>query len=123
MSRLFTRGLWASWLVLILTAAPARAQTTTYTWTGGDTDDFWFSALNWSAVGPGSPPPLSNISNTVVVLSGTTRTTNTLDYSFSSNSLTFAASAGAFVVGFPTGDPQTLTLGSGGLTVASGNTN
>src|SRR5437867_30311 len=109
MSRLLDcRSLYASLLALILTAAPASAQTTTYTWTGGDSDDFWFSPLNWSAAGPGSPPPLNNLANTVVVLTGNIRTTNVLDYSFGANSLTIDASAGAFVVGFPTGDPQTL---------------
>src|SRR5947208_11843614 len=108
------RGLSAALAVLVLTAAPAPAQTT-YTWTGGDSDDFWFSPLNWSAVGPGSPPPLNNVNNTFVVLTGSARTANTLDYSFAANSLTFAAAAAAFTVGTTTG--ETLTLGAGGLTV------
>lgn len=122
MSRLLDcRSLCASLLVLVLSAAPVSAQTTTYTWTGGDSDDFWFSPLNWSAVGPGSPPPLNDLANTVVVLAGNIRTTNVLDYSFSANSLTFNASAGTFTVSTTTA--ETLTLGSGGLTVASGNAN
>src|SRR4051794_709817 len=115
------RGLAASVLALLLASAPAAAQTTTYTWTGGDIDNFWFSANNWSAVGPASPPPLSNINDTVLVLSGTTRLTNTLDYSFAANSLTFDAAAGAFVVSGTAG--EALTLGAGGITVAAGNAN
>ena len=122
MSRLFDcRILSGFLLVLILPAAPVSAQTTTYTWTGGDSDDFWISLLNWSAVGPGGSPPLNNLANTVVVLTGNTRTTNLFDYSFSASSLTFNAAAGAFSISTPTA--ETLTLGSGGLTIASGNTN
>jgi autotransporter-associated beta strand protein len=107
-------------LLLVLCPGVAPAQTT-YTWTGLDSDDNWFSPLNWSAVGPGSPPPLNNIVNTFVVLDGNTRTTNALDYSFSANSLSFAAGAGNFVVGTTTA--ETLTLGTGGLTIAAGNAN
>lgn len=117
---LASRGL-SAFLLLFLTSLPAFAQTTTYTWTGGDLDDFWFSPLNWSAVGPGSPPPLDNLNDTVLVLTGTTRTTNVLDYSFSAKSLTINASAGAFSVS--TATSETLTLGTGGLTIASGNAN
>ena len=121
MSRSLLRGGSLSVLVVLaFSAAPAPAQTT-YTWTGGDSsDDGWFSPLNWSAAGPGSPPPLNNLTSTFVVLSGNTQTTNTLDYSFSASSLTFDATAGAFTVGTTTS--ETLTLGMGGLTVASGNT-
>src|SRR5262245_20385860 len=115
---LITRSLFL--LVPFLCCAPVSAQTT-YTWTGGDVDDSWFSPLNWSAVGQGSPPPLNNIASTFVVLSGNTRTTNTLDYSFSANSLTFSATGGAFVVGTTTA--ETLTLGVGGITIVAGNPN
>jgi fibronectin-binding autotransporter adhesin len=121
---LIARGLSASLIALILTSTSASAQNT-YTWTGGDTDNNWFSPLNWSAVGPGpqepSPPPVTSITNTFVILSGNTRLTNTLDYSFSANSLTFGAAAGAFVVGTTTS--ETLTLGVGGITVVAGNPN
>ncbi len=101
MSRsLIARGPVAVLLVLFLSAAPATAQTTTtYTWTGA-ADTSWFEALNWSAVGPAGPlgPPLANLTNTVVVLAGNTRTTNEMDISVETNSLTFAAGAGAFIV-------------------------
>lgn len=117
-----SRSLLVSLLALVLSASTASSQSTTYTWTGGDpVDNGWFEALNWSAVGPGSPPPVNNVNDTIIVLAGNIKTTNTLDYSFSANSLTFDAGAGAFTVGTTTA--ETLTLGIGGLTVASGNTN
>src|SRR5262249_39061808 len=100
-------------VVLFLTAASASAQTTTYTWNGGSTcESRWFTTENWSAVGPAGPPPLSSLTNTVVILAGNSRTTNALDYSFSTNSLTFAAGAGAFTVNnvAPPDGPTTLTI-------------
>ena len=106
---------------VVLCAAPVAAQTT-YTWTGAALDANWSSALNWSASGPGTSPPLDDLTNTFLVMSGAVQTSNVLDYSFSANSLLFDAAAGAFVVG-TTATPQTLTLGSGGITVAAGNAN
>jgi fibronectin-binding autotransporter adhesin len=113
--------LWPAALLALLASTSPTAAQTTYTWTGLDADDNWFSPLNWSAAGPGSPPPLNNLNTTFVVLAGNTRTTNVLDYSFSANSLTCSAGAAAFTVGTTTN--ETLTLGVGGITIASGNSN
>jgi fibronectin-binding autotransporter adhesin len=113
-----TRVLTASFFALILTTAPVFAQQVTYTWTGGNSNDLWSSPLNWTA-SLGDPPPVSDIANTLIVLAGTTQTTNTLDYTLSANSLTFASGAGSFAVG----GTNTLTLGTGGISIASGNTN
>ena len=50
-------------------------------------------------------------------MTGNTQLANTLDYDFSANSLTFDAGAGSFVVG----GTNTLTIGTGGITVLSNN--
>lgn len=97
---------------LAFTAPAASAQSTTYTWTGLGSDFLWGTAGNWSAAGPGAPPPASSLTDTILILTGNTQTTNTLNYDFSAASLTFDATAGAFVVG----GTGTLTLGAGGLT-------
>src|SRR5262245_48708054 len=110
----FARGTLTALLLLVVSAAPASAQTTTYTW-NGSVDTSWFEPLNWTAVGPAGPfgPPISSLTNTAIVLAGTTGTTNDMDISVSTNSLTFAANAGAFVVG--SSSAETLTIGNGGL--------
>lgn len=119
------RGLLLSLFALAMTSAPSLAQTT-YTWTGAASEalpdpNSWFTPENWSASGPGSPPPGSDIANTVLVFDGVNRLTNDMDISISANSLTFAAGAGAFVI--DTSTAETLTLGANGLTVAAGNAN
>jgi UPF0716 family protein affecting phage T7 exclusion len=63
------RGLWAA-LILVVFATPVGAQT--YTWTGGGTDNKWSTGLNW-----GGTPPASDLSNTLLVLAGSTQLTNT----------------------------------------------
>ena len=93
-------------LATIFTAGPASAQT--YTWTGGGGDANWSTGGNW-----GGTAPTSNLTNTLLVLTGNTQTTNTLDANLSANSLTFDAGAGEFTVN----GTSTLTLGSGGITV------
>jgi autotransporter-associated beta strand protein len=104
------RPIGAALFALIITA-PAQAQIT-YTWTGGGSDANWITAANWSA-SSGSPPPANDLANTNLLFTGITQLANTQNYSFSANSLTFDAGAGAFVVS----GNETLTLGSGGITV------
>lgn len=93
--------------------AVARAQTT-YTWNGGGGDNNWSTPANW-----GGTAPVSDVTNSLLVLGGTTRLTNTLDTNLSANSLTFNASAGRFLVGNSGG--SVLTLGAGGITNSSTN--
>ena len=122
MSRIALKPRLLALLAVLATGLPAAAQTT-YTWTGGEpSDNGWFGALNWN-VTPGNFPsqPASDINNTLLVLSGTTRTANVLDYSFAAFGLTYDATAGAFVT--TTADGQVLTLGAGGILVAEGNAN
>jgi len=108
----------AASLVTLLTAGSSLAQTT-YTWTGAGATNVWSDALNWSVTsGTGTPPPPSDLDNTLLVLTGNTRTTNVLDQNLSANMLTFDANAGSFAVG----GGSTLTLGNGGI-VNLGNNN
>ena len=109
--------LLAASLVALLTAASSWAQTT-YTWTGDAPTNAWSEAQNWSVTsGSGSPPPPSDLTNTLLVLAGNTQTTNVLDQNLSANRLTFDANAGSFVVG----GGSTLTLGTGGIAINSNN--
>jgi autotransporter-associated beta strand protein len=116
-------GIWA--LAAILAGATAAHGQTTYTWNGGGGDNNWSTAANWTA-SSGSPPPVSDQNNTLIVLDGTTRLTNTLNLApggtFDVNSLTFASTAGAFVVNAGTPTATTLRIGTGGITTASTNT-
>ncbi len=117
------RILAASLFTLLFTAAPSLAQTT-YTWTGGGPTTGWSGALNWSVTsGPGSPPPPSDLNNTLLVMTGNTQTTNVLDLNLSVNMLTIDANAGSFVVnaGVVGGNPTVLTFGGGGIEILSNN--
>ena len=108
-------ALWTA-IALFLFAAPASAQTT-YTWTGLGADDNWGTAGNWTSTG--TPPPADDVTDTLLVLTGNTRLSNIFDYSFAANSLTFDAGAGSFTIA--NGGGKTLTLGTGGITIASNN--
>src|SRR4029453_11040027 len=89
----------AASLVALLSAGSSLAQTT-YIWTGGGPTNGWSDALNWSVTsGTGTPPPPSDLDNTLLVLTGNTQTANVLDQNLSANMLTFDANAGSFVVG------------------------
>ncbi len=99
--------------LLGLLGSSAQAQTVTYTWNGGGGAN-WSDNNNWTG-----GAPLSDLVNTLVVLDTSNNLTNTLNYNFSANSLTFASTAGAFIVS----GSNTITLGTGGLTVAAGNAN
>lgn len=113
MSRPFAslRLLGIALLASLITAGSASAQTT-YTWNGGGADANWSTPENWTA-SAGVPPPTSDLTNTLLVLTGNTQLANTLNFDLSANSLTFDAGAGAFTVG----GTNTLTLGTGGITV------
>lgn len=106
------RSLCAAIAALLLAAAPARAQVA-YTWTGNGSDANWSTAGNWTATA-GSPPPVSDLNNTFLFMTGTNQTTNTLDYNLSVNSVLFDSTS-AFVVN----GANTLTVGSGGIGVTS----
>ena len=104
------RALCGAIVALLLSAAPATAQT--YTWNGSGTDALWSNPNNWTSTDFGAPP-----TGSTVVLTGSTQLSNTLDYNFGPASLTFNAGAGAFVVG----GTGTLTVGAGGITQQSAN--
>jgi autotransporter-associated beta strand protein len=110
MTRTLTGRLAAAAAVAALFAPrPAPAQTT-YTWTGAGGNPNWTTPGNWGGTAPPSDPNVTRL-----VLTGNTNTATVLDLALSANSLTFDAAAGAFTVG----GTSTLTLGSGGVTVAS----
>ena len=49
------RALWGAIVALFLSAAPATAQT--YTWTGGGGNALWSTSGNWIKSGGIHPPP------------------------------------------------------------------
>lgn len=110
--RIFRNGkrllLAPSATVWMLAMTPIHAQT----WDGGGTDDNILTPDNWV----GNNVPVSNLSNTDLIFSGTTRLTPVFDTPFSAKSLTFDASAGSF-----TFSGSTLSLGSGGIVNNSSN--
>src|SRR5689334_15252283 len=111
------RAFCAAIVTCLLAAVPASAQVA-YTWTGLGSDAHWNTAGNWSSSSPiTNPPPASDLNNTFLVLTGTTQTTNTLNYDLSANSLSFDSAAGPFVIN----GTNTLTIGSGGIGVTSNN--
>ena len=93
-------------------ATPVSAQT--YTWTGLATPD-----PNWSTAGNWDTAPLSDTTNTLIVLTGGLNTNTVVDTNFGINSLTFNATAGTFTVG----GANTLSIGSGGINLITGNAN
>jgi len=86
--------------------------TSTETWSGNDADDNWGSNLNWVS---GRAPGLTG---DPLIFDGSTRPTPNMDNSYSVPALTFANTAGAFVIG--TANASVLTL-TGGLTNNSAN--
>lgn len=91
-------GRWLLAACALTLTAPLFAQT----WNGGGADDNFSTAANWSG---GSAPANDGTAN--AVLSGTTRTTPTLDADYSLDTLGIAAG------GFTLNGTHTLTLGSG----------
>ncbi|MDX1932851.1 MAG: autotransporter-associated beta strand repeat-containing protein [Capsulimonadales bacterium] len=89
-----------------LMVRPAHAQT--YTWTGGGSDLFWFTALNWDL---GAPVAGADIRFTNALSANTTLNSGS---GFSISSLLFGPSALATTINATTG--SFLSLGSGGIT-------
>ena len=111
--RLFSLSLlWVAGMVAL--ASNLRAQTV-YTWSGGASNNNWTVPENWSG---GTAP--SSDTNPAVVFSGSVRLAPDLNAARTVGSLTFSNSAGAFVVG--SSGSYALTLGSGGITNLSSNT-
>ncbi len=102
-------------VVCLFFATASHAQTT-YTW-NGTAGPLWSSIGNWTSSPSTGTAPTTDTTNTLLVLAGTTQLTNTLDYNLGANSLSFAAGAGAFVVG--NSNSSSLTLGSGGILVSN----
>lgn len=119
-------------VIAALMPCTASAQTN-YTWTGGGSDNNWGTSGNWSAGVPVSS------GNTVLVFSGSTRTspTNNLgDWNLSIGRLEFASGAASFALGGNTFgfDPylgsqtqqifqnsaNTQTIGVGGFSMRNG---
>lgn len=74
----------------------AASAQTTYTWTGGGSDDNWSTAGNWSNGVPASS------GNSVLVFSGSTRTSpnnNLGDWNLSVGRLEFASGSASFTSG------------------------
>jgi fibronectin-binding autotransporter adhesin len=92
-------------LVFISRAAPndALAQT----WTGNGANNNFSTAANWSPV---AIPANNGTAN--LTFSGANRLAPNIDTPWAVSSLSFATSAGAFAIG-----GQTLTIGSGGITL------
>lgn len=91
--RMAMRGIFA--IAALWAASVAHAQTT-YTWTGGGSDNNWNTAGNWSGGVPASS------GNTVLVFSGSTRTSTTnniTDWNLSIGRLEFASGASSFTLG------------------------
>jgi hypothetical protein len=100
----------AAWYLLapvLWALAPAVVLATTDTWDGGGADNFLSTGANWAD----NTAPLSSLVNTDVVFAGNTRLTPFLGLSFSTNSVTFNNTAGAFSIG-----GNTLNVGTGGIT-------
>lgn len=94
--------------LLVGLSAPAAAQT----WTGNGADDNWTTPDNWDPTGI----PASDLVNTDLLFDGATRLTPVADNPWSLHSMSFAETAGAFVIG-----GQTLTLGEGGISLNGNN--
>lgn len=90
------------------TITPVTMTADAVTWDGGAADDQWTSNANWAgATGPG-------FIGDSVTFAGTTRLTPDMNTNYTTTSLTFDVTAGAFTIGSSTG--STLTSGSGGIT-------
>src|SRR6266513_5001939 len=107
-------------LLLIPFIAP-KARATTYTWDGNGTNSGngkWSTAVNWDANGV----PVSNITTTDVGFGGNFHLTPLMDANYSIHQLTFASGAGAFNLSSNSATtPETLTIGTGGITNSSSN--
>ena len=91
-------------LLLLLAATPALAVTDT--WDGGGGNDLITLGDNWVD----NTAPASDVANTDLIFAGLVRLTPALNASFSTRSITFNNTAGAFSIG-----GQTFVLGTTGI--------
>ena len=91
-------------IALLLTA---RAFAVTDTWDGGGANDNLNTALNWVD----NTAPLSDLVNTDLIFGGVARLTPNVSVVFSTNSIIFNNTAGAFTIG-----GTTLSVGTTGIT-------
>ena len=93
---------------------PLTTTANAVTWDGGAADDKWISNVNWTSdIGPG-------FIGDSVTFAGTARLTPDMNTNYTTTSLTFDGTAGAFTIGSSTG--STLTSGSGGIVNNSSST-
>ncbi len=101
---------FAPGLLLLLAASPCIAITDT--WDGGGADNNIATGLNWLD----NTAPLSDLVNTDLIFSGAVRLAPNVGTIFSTNSVTFNNTAGAFTIG-----GSSVTVGSGGIVNNSAN--
>jgi autotransporter-associated beta strand protein len=87
--------------ILVIGSVEAHAQAT---WTGGGGDTNWSTSLNWLS----GTPPVSSFS-TIVLFSGSSPFTSTLDSSYQLNSLTVQSGAGALSLLNSSGSSLTIS--------------
>ena len=92
-------------LLLLLAVTPARAITDT--WDGGGADNNLSTNLNWVD----NTSPASDLALTDLIFAAAVRLTPNVSTVFSTNSVTFNNTAGAFSIG-----GSTLNVGAGGIT-------
>src|SRR5438309_1617155 len=99
-----TRHLLAFIVAAIL--APLAAHATTFTWDGGGADNNLSTSANWNPDGA----PGSDLVNTNLIFAGSVRLFPNVSAAFSTNSVTFNNTAGAFTIG-----GLQLNVGAGGI--------
>ena len=99
---------------LCLPLATPAAHATTYTWNATASGN-WTAAANWSG---NVAPPASDLANTDIVFGASSSSTSIVDASYGIHSLTFNAATN----GYNVTSPYSLTLGPGGLTQLSAQT-
>src|SRR5262245_34923520 len=116
LARISPVALGTALLALLLSAAPASAQT--FTWTGGGgADNVWSTTTNWSGgAGPSLDPPPGN-----VIFSNGTSLTNVADADFQLLSIQFNSGAGAFTIN-GSGLVNGVNIGTGGVVNNTANT-
>jgi len=98
---------------LLVAVAPLEAAS--FLWNGNGADDNWSTNNNWS----GMTAPPTNDPTTDITFGGGTRTSPDMDMDYTINSLTFASGASTFTL--DSSANHTLTIGAGGITNSSSN--
>lgn len=93
---------------------PPRADATTYTW-GTTASGNWTKAANWAG---NVAPPTGDTANTDIVFGASSSSASVVDTGYSIHSLTFNAANN----GYNISSPYSLTIGTGGLTQLSAQT-